>query len=188
MKQLTNCFVIVLVLRTLWFFVDRCMIFGQVKKSADKSIWHGHLSGRQVDMFPYFYPWLYTSCYLASQTITLPSQHRWDQIHFSKYNPIAKYKYEYTYATIFRVSNKNSLSNTNTKTFLSGTCAVIMLLTVTHILFANILCPPRHLGLKKNARSIWKLATSEKPRLWKVTNISNVQLVDFNVETLLAQK
>ena len=30
----------------------------------------------------------------------------------------------------------------------------------------------RRLRLKKNARSIWKLATSEKPRLWKVTSIA----------------
>ena len=29
---------------------------GQAKKLADKSIWHVHLSGGQVDIFPYFYP------------------------------------------------------------------------------------------------------------------------------------
>ena len=39
----------------------------------------------------------------------------------------------------------------------------------------------RHLGLKKNARSIRKLATSEKPRLWKVTDITNIYTGIYNI-------
>ena len=50
------CFIIVLVFAKLSSALIGAQFFGQAKKLAVKSIWHGHLSGGQVEIFPYFYP------------------------------------------------------------------------------------------------------------------------------------
>ena len=50
-----------------------------------------------------------------------------------------------------------------------------------HVIVVKVITWPRrvrHLGLKKDAWGIRKLATSEKPRLWKVTNI--IMMCSYN--------
>ena len=60
LKQLAD-FVLLLCLfcKTCSYVLIDALFCGQVKKLADKSIWHGHLSGGQVENFPYFYQCVY---------------------------------------------------------------------------------------------------------------------------------
>ena len=51
-------------LNDAWFF-------GHVNKLADMSIWHGHMSGGHVDIFPYFYPCINSICRKAARQLNV---------------------------------------------------------------------------------------------------------------------